>query len=76
MKTTSARAKPGSGKDLEPEYVFDYEKAKPNRFASQMTSDTVAVVLDPDVAAVFQSAESVNQLLRSVLLALPATAKT
>jgi len=32
---------------------------------------TVAVVLDPDVASVFQSSESVNSLLRSVISALP-----
>jgi hypothetical protein len=32
---------------------------------------TVAVVLDPDVASVFRSSESVNALLRSVISALP-----
>jgi hypothetical protein len=61
--------------DLEPEYQLDYEKSKPNRFASQTGAATVAVILDPDVAAVFQSSESVNHLLRSVLSALPAGAK-
>ena len=34
-----------------------------------------AVVLDPDVASVFESAESVNQLLRSVISAFPAKVK-
>jgi hypothetical protein len=53
------------------EYRFDYRKARPNRFAPLMKSKTVAVVLDPDVASVFQSSESVNTLLRSVISALP-----
>jgi len=52
------------------EYRFDYRKSRPNRFASLMKGRTVAVVLDPDVASVFQSSESVNSLLRSVILAL------
>jgi hypothetical protein len=53
------------------EYQFDYRKSRPNRFAPLMKSGTVAVVLDSDVAAVFQSSESVNSLLRSVITALP-----
>ena len=52
------------------EYRFDYRKSRPNRFASLMKGRAVAVVLDPDVASVFQSSESVNSLLRSVILAL------
>jgi hypothetical protein len=36
-----------------------------------MSKDTVAVVLDPDVAAIFRSSESVNKLLRSVVAVLP-----
>ena len=55
------------------EYRFDYRKARPNRFASKMKDKTVVVVLDPDVASVFRSSESVNTLLRSVLSALPQT---
>ena len=53
------------------EYRFDYRKARPNRFAPFMKGKTVAVVLDPDVASVFHSSESVNSLLRSVISALP-----
>jgi hypothetical protein len=37
-----------------------------------MGRDTVAVILEPDVAAVFTTSESVNDLLRSVIAALPA----
>ena len=53
------------------EYRFDYSKAKPNRFAARMSAGVVAVVLDPDVAAVFQSSDAVNSLLRSVISAMP-----
>ncbi len=74
MKKISAqRDKPTE--ELEREYHFDYRKAKPNRFAAQMVPGTIAVVLDPDVAAVFKSSEAVNALLRSVISALPAETK-
>jgi len=57
------------------EYQFDYRQSRPSRFASLMKGGTVAVVLDPDVASVFRSPESVNALLRSVINALPKNAK-
>ncbi len=60
--------------DLKAEYRFDYSTSRPNRFAEHMGEDAVAVVLDPDVAAVFRSSEVVNQLLRSVISALPESA--
>ena len=76
MKKTSARKKPSIiSEDMRREYRFDYKKAKPNRFAKQMAPDRIAVVLDPDVAAVFKSSESVNNLLRSLIAALPAEAE-
>jgi hypothetical protein len=53
------------------EYRFDYSKARLNRFAPLMKSGTVAIVLDKDVASVFRSTESVNNILRSVISALP-----
>ena len=53
------------------EYRFDYSRAKPNRFAERFQTGSVAVVLDPDVASVFRSSESVNTFLRSVIAALP-----
>ena len=60
--------------ELRAEYDLDYSKSKPNRFAGKL-KDAVAVVLEPDVAAVFNSSESVNTLLRSVIAALPAESK-
>lgn len=57
--------------ELRPEYSFDYGQSRPNRFASRMNGPVLAVVLEPDVAAVFDSAESVNRMLRSVISAIP-----
>ena len=49
------------------EYSLDYSTAKPNRFASKL-ADTSAVVLQPDVAAVFKSSDAVNEFLPSAIL--------
>lgn len=54
--------------DLCAEYLLDYTRAKPNRFASKL-ADTLVVVLQPDVAAVFKSSDAVNEFLRSAILA-------
>jgi hypothetical protein len=70
MKKTSARKKkPRTSEGLRSEYRFDYSESKPNRFAEKMKGGTVAVVLEPDVAAVFQSSDAVNTFLRSVISA-------
>ncbi len=61
--------------EMRAEYDLEYSKARPNRFAAEMGDATVAVVLDLDVASVFQTSESVNSLLRSVIAALPEGAK-
>jgi hypothetical protein len=50
------------------EYNFDYTKAKNNRFAADYH---VSVTLDPDVASVFTTSESVNNALRAILSAIP-----
>jgi hypothetical protein len=70
-KTLSPKKRASKGEGLRSEYRFDYSKAKPNRFASKMSGDAVAVVLEPDVAAVFKSSKTVNALLRSVISAMP-----
>ncbi|MEA2465006.1 MAG: hypothetical protein QOJ98_2753 [Acidobacteriota bacterium] len=57
--------------EMRPHYAFDYSKSRPNRFASRMAEETIAVVLDPDVATVFRSAEAVNTFLRSAISAMP-----
>ena len=57
------------------EYSFDYNKAKPNRFAGKIGQDQLMVRLDSDVAAVFSTTESVNQVLRAIITSLPTTDK-
>ena len=52
------------------EYELDWSKARPNPYASRL-KNTVAVVLEPDVARAFPTSESVNTVLRSVLAAVP-----
>ncbi len=72
MKKTSLSKKLKTPRDsMRKEYRFDYSRAKPNRFAQNISKGAVAVVLEPDVAAVFNSSEAVNALLRSVIAALP-----
>jgi hypothetical protein len=68
-KNQRGKAKNG---DLQPEYRFDYRKAKPNRFAKRYRAGSRVVVLDPDIAKIFTSTESVNAALRALLKAMPA----
>ena len=57
--------------DLRDHYDLDYTKAKPNRFASRLSKDSIVVVLEPDVADVFRSSKAVNAFLRSAIAAMP-----
>jgi len=52
--------------DLQDHYNLDYSKAKPNRFVERIGQDSLMVVLDPDVAAVFSTPEAVNETLRAI----------
>ncbi len=60
-----------AAREMRREYTFDYSRAKPNRFAEHLTSETLTVVLDPDVAAVFQSSDAVNRVLRALIETMP-----
>ncbi len=72
MKKTLARKKEkAEQEELASEYRFDYSESKPNRFAGSMSGGAIAVVLEPDVAAVFNSSKTVNALLRSVISSVP-----
>jgi hypothetical protein len=53
------------------EYRFDYAKARSSRFADRMKNGAVAVILVPDVAAVFDSSQVVKAFLRSVITTFP-----
>ena len=56
--------------EILPEYYFDYQKAKPNRFTAQNVKG-MTVVLDEDIAQVFTTSESVNKALRALIEAMP-----
>jgi len=72
MKRDESPKRPRKTKDeMRAEYRFDYAKARSNRFADRMKNGAVAVILDPDVAAVFGSSKAVNAFLRSVIATLP-----
>ena len=66
MKKTPPRDRPDAT-TMRDEYEFDYSKAKPNRFAAHMKRPVVAVVLEADVASVFDSSAKVNAQLRSII---------
>jgi hypothetical protein len=57
--------------DLEPEYTFDYTKARPNRFARHLDDGSLVVVLEPDIARVFTTPEAVKKVLRAIIDTLP-----
>ena len=58
-KASKAARKPTD--DLRPEYSFDYSMAKKNPYAARLNRRTVAVVLEPDVAAAFPTSKAVNR---------------
>lgn len=57
--------------EMLPEYDFDYQKARPNRYAAQIEAGGLLVVLDPDIAEVFKTSDAVNQALRALITAMP-----
>ena len=59
--------------DMQPEYRFDYTKAKPNRFAPKQADGSLVVVLDPDIAQVFRTPDSVKNVLRALIATMPPT---
>jgi hypothetical protein len=71
-KTRAAKAGKSLSQAMRKEYMFDYSKARPNRFASRMTATSPMVVLvDADLAEVFDTPESVNRALRALISAVP-----
>ena len=75
-KTSVSKKKRVNQETMRSEYRFDYSKSKPNRFAAKMSEGTVAIVLEPDVAAVFKSSEVVNALLRTIISAMPSSKRS
>jgi len=56
--------------DLLPEYRFEYRQARPNRFASDVTEGSLVVVLEPEIAQVFKTSETVKTILRAIANAM------
>ena len=53
------------------EYRFDYRKAKPNRFAEEAVKEGFVVLVDEDIAEVFQTPESIKNVLRALIATMP-----
>ncbi|MDI6752064.1 MAG: hypothetical protein QME07_04310 [bacterium] len=70
-KKQTSKASESISDDMLPEYELDYRKARPNRFAAQINKDRPAVTLDPDIAEVFTTPESVNIVLRALITTMP-----
>jgi hypothetical protein len=51
---------------------YDFRGGVRGKYVSRYRAGTNVVVLDPDVAAVFPSAASVNRALRTLLTLVPA----
>jgi hypothetical protein len=74
MSNAPSDERPADAADeLLPEYQFDYGKARPNRFAASCPPGGRLVVLEPDIARVFTTAESVNSVLRALISTMPPT---
>jgi hypothetical protein len=74
MKATDKREQAEDAADeLAAEYGFDYSQSRPNRFAGQIDKSRVVVLLDPDIAEVFTTPESVNAVLRALIKTMPVT---
>ncbi|MGB9181800.1 MAG: hypothetical protein WCB68_21395 [Pyrinomonadaceae bacterium] len=71
MKKTQPTKRRKSTDEMRREYRFDYSKAKPNRFAAIANKQPTVVVLDQDVAEVFTTPESVNNILRALITIMP-----
>ncbi len=56
--------------DLEPEYTFDYSKARRNPFAGRIDDGRVVVLLDADVSKVFTTPEATNTAVRALIVAM------
>jgi hypothetical protein len=72
MKKTPTNKPESESDDLLEEYEFDYQKAKPNRFA--LKDQGLVIILEPDVAEYFHDSESVNLVLRALIEVMPRAA--
>jgi hypothetical protein len=50
---------------------YDFSGGVQGKYAGRLDRDAILVVLEPDVAKVFQTSESVNKALRALLDIVP-----
>jgi hypothetical protein len=60
-------SKPDDSDDFEMRDHYDFSQGVRNKYADRFKEGSKLVVLDPDVAAEFPDADSVNKALRVVL---------
>ena len=59
--------KPDNEEDLDMDDEYDFSGGKRGKYAEKCAEGSHAVVLDPDVAAMFPDSRSVNDALRGLL---------
>ncbi len=69
-KTPISKSRKTATQEMLPEYDFDYSKARPNRFAGNISKERLVVLLDPEVSQVFTTPEAVNTVLHALVTAL------
>ena len=57
------------GGELKTEVEIDYAQAQRGKYAAQIRLSSNVVKLEPDVEAVFQNADAVNEALRALIRA-------
>jgi len=72
-KISTPKSESAVDDDLLPEYDLDYSKGRPNHYAGKIDKSQVVVMLEPDIAEVFTTPESVNAALRALISIMPAT---
>jgi hypothetical protein len=72
-KARASESRRGDSDELLPEYDFDYRKARPNRFAPKIEEGSLIVVLEPDIARVFNTPDAVKKVLRALIETMPQT---
>ncbi len=70
-KEQVSNQKQDNDEDMLPEYHFDYTQAHPNRFAPGVEEGSLVVVLEPDIAEVFKTPDSVKNVLRAIIATMP-----
>ena len=64
-------SKKASRREPEMRAEYDFSKGVRNKYAKRFRKGAVAVVLEPDVAAQFRTAQSVNKALRELITKKP-----